>query len=91
MPPRGEPPLPGEAGRSRAHFRRASEVQAALNEYHASIRDFAGHVFTFRALRRTADGQQVVEAEGAMQAAREVAREKLDETERVMRDELAKL
>ena len=66
-------------------------VQTALNEFHSSVRDFAGHVFTYRAMRSQGEGQQVADSGMAMHAARKVAYEKLAETERVMRDELAKL
>jgi hypothetical protein len=66
-------------------------VQTALNEFHASVRAFAGHAFTYREIRRHGAGEQVAEAGEKMIEARKVALAKLDETERVMRDELAKL
>lgn len=69
----------------------SEEVQAALKEYQASVTDFVGHVFAFRAIRSQGSGQQVADSGEAMQAARAVAIARLDETERVMRDELARL
>jgi hypothetical protein len=66
-------------------------VHAALNEFHVSVREFAGFVLSYRGLRERAEGQQVANAGEAMQEARKVAFVKLEETERVMRDELAKL
>ena len=66
-------------------------VQRALNEFHDSERSFGAHVYTWRSLRLHGEGQEVVDEAMAMHEARKVAYEKLAETERVMRDELAQL
>jgi hypothetical protein len=94
--PRELPPEPTDDEWAQLHGSVAvagsDEVRTALNEFHASVGAFAGHSFTFRELRRQdVHGQQVQDSYEAMQASRKVAYAKLDETERVMRDELARL
>jgi hypothetical protein len=95
LEPREPPPDPTDAEWAGLHGSVAvagsEAVQTALKEFHKSFTEFALLVSSYRGLRERGEGQRVSDAGAAMQEARKVAFEKLDETERVMRDELAQL